>query len=221
MCNWADNAPRNRALRRLARALAGSALLCLGGLAAAGPPASPGLGRPVPPELIRAWDIDIGPDGSGLPPGSGTAAQGEPVFQAKCASCHGEFGEGVGRFPPLVDDGTPLTAERPRKTVGNYWPHATTLWDYINRAMPFGNAQSLTADEVYALVAYILSMNEIIDEDQEMNAQTLPKVKMPNRDGFITATGSDIRAPACMHDCVAQVRITSRAGRYKREQAAK
>jgi cytochrome c len=202
MCNWIESS------LRLALPL-----LCLAGAAVADRAPMPlELGRPVTPAQIEAWDIDVGPDGRGLPPGGGTAEQGEPIFLAKCAGCHGEFGEGVGRYPPLVGDGSPLTAERPRKTVGNYWPYATTLWDYINRAMPFGNAQSLSADEVYALVAYILSMNDLIDEDQEMNAQTLPRVEMPNRRGFITATGTDLHASACMRDCIAPPRISSRAG---------
>lgn len=172
-----------------------------------------GLGQPISESSIAPWNIDAGPDGVGLPKGRGTAAAGEPVYLIKCAACHGEFGEGIGRFPALVADGALLTDDRPEKTVGNYWPYATTLWDYINRAMPFGNAQSLNPNEVYSLVAYILSMNEIIDDDQEMNAESLPRVEMPNRNGFITAREPDIRVRACMHNCLENTGITSRANR--------
>ncbi|RMG36782.1 MAG: cytochrome c [Gammaproteobacteria bacterium] len=174
-----------------------------------------GLGRPISADEIKPWDIDVRPDGVGLPEGSGTAEAGEAIFQTKCASCHGEFGEGVGRFPPLVWDGTPLTADRPRKTVGNFWPYATTLWDYIYRAMPFGNAQSLTSDEVYALVAYVLAMNDLLDEDTVVDAKTLPKIEMPNREGFIRDTGPDIHASRCMQNCVQEVRIISRASQHR------
>lgn len=190
-------------------------LICITGTAYAIDNATPDrpwrLGQPIGDQQIAAWDIDVGPDGAGLPEGQGSATEGEAIFMAKCAACHGEFGEGAGRFPALVSDGTELTAERPRKTVGNYWPYATTLWDYINRAMPFGNAQSLTPNEVYSLVAYILSMNEIIDDEQVINAASLPAIEMPNRHGFITAAGSDIQSKACMHDCVDKVTISSRA----------
>lgn len=174
-----------------------------------------GLGTPMTDKQLVAWDIDVGPDGEGLPKGSGTAKSGEPVFLAKCAACHGEFCEGMGRFPGLISERSSLTTDRPSKTVGSYWAHATTLYDYIYRAMPFGNAQSLSADEVYGLTAYILAMNSIIAEDQVMNAETLPKVDMPNRDGFIVAKGSDIKVDACMQNCVDEVKITSRASRNK------
>ena len=174
-----------------------------------------GLGTPISENDIAAWNIDVGPDGVGLPTGSGTATTGEPVFLAKCAACHGEFGEGMGRFPALVGDKDSLTTDRPSKTVGSYWTHATTLYDYIYRAMPFGNAQSLSADEVYGITAYILAMNDIIASDEVLDAKTLPKVKMPNRDGFIFATGTDIKVKACMKDCVDDVKVTSRASKNK------
>lgn len=170
-----------------------------------------GLGSPTNEKEIAPWNIDVGPDGVGLPAGQGTSQTGEPVFLDKCAACHGVFGEGVGRFRALIGEKSSLTSDRPVKTVGSYWPYATTLWDYINRAMPFGNAQSLSADEVYAVTAYILAMNDIITEDEVMNAETLPKVKMPNRDGFVFATGPDIKVDACMKNCVDKVTITSRA----------
>jgi len=173
--------------------------------------ASYGFGHPVTPTELGTWDIDVGPDGVGLPPGSGTAELGEPVYLAQCAACHGEFAEGRGRFPSLIGSPEVLTSDRPSKTVGSYWPHATTLWDYIYRAMPLGNAQSLTPDEVYGITAYILAMNDIIGYEEELNAENLAQVQMPNRDGFVTATGSDIHVEACMRDCVDAVEVTSRA----------
>lgn len=174
-----------------------------------------GLGTAITEDEVAAWNIDVGPDGVGLPKGSGTATTGEPVFLAKCAACHGEFGEGMGRFPSLVGDKASLTTDRPSKTVGSYWAHATTLYDYIYRAMPFGNAQSLTAEEVYGITAYILAMNDIIASDEVLDAQTLPKVKMPNSDGFIVATDTDIKVKACMQDCVEDVKVSSRASRNR------
>ena len=170
-----------------------------------------GFGHPVNAAEIRPWDIDIAPDGRGLPPGGASAEEGEEIYLQRCAACHGDFGEGMGRFPVLIGSPADLSAERPRKTVGGYWPYATTLWDYINRAMPFGYAQSLTAQQVYAITAYILAVNDIIDSDQIMNAQTLPAVKMPNRNGFIRGDQSDIHATACMANCKDEVTIKSRA----------
>lgn len=170
-----------------------------------------GLGTPITENDVAAWNIDVGPDGVGLPKGNGTAKIGEPVFLAKCAACHGEFGEGMGRFPAMVGDHNSLTSDRPSKTVGSYWAYATTLYDYIYRAMPFGNAQSLSADEVYGITAYILAMNDIISNDHVLDEKNLHKVKMPNRDGFIIATKTDIKIKACMQDCVDEVKVTSRA----------
>ena len=173
-----------------------------------------GFGTPVTENEIAAWNIDVGPDGVGLPAGSATSKQGEPIYLAKCAACHGEFGEGMGRFPAFVGSRDSLTTDRPSKTVGSYWPYATTLWDYINRAMPFGNAQSLTPDEVYGVTAYILAMNDIISEDTVLNAETLPQVKMPNRDGFVMAKGTDIKVEqACMKDCKDKVKVVSHASK--------
>jgi cytochrome c len=145
----------------------------------------PNLGREVKPEEIAAWDISIPPDGSGLPPGSGSAAEGEAVYNAKCAGCHG-VEEIKGPADPLVGGIGSLASMKPVKTVGSYWPYATTLFDYIRRAMPFNAPQSLSNDEVYAVSAYILSLNNIIDPEMRMDAKTLPQVKMPNRDGFVS-----------------------------------
>lgn len=162
---------------------------CIGGAADLGQ--SPHFGRVVTQADIAAWDISIAPDGTGLPPGSGTAKQGEVLFAAKCAACHGPKGVGPAGPPPLggplVGGSGTLTGPSPVKTVGSYWPYASTLFDYVRRAMPFSQPQSLSNDEVYALAAYILSLNGIIDDREVMNAKTLPKVKMPNRVKFFSA----------------------------------
>jgi len=147
---------------------------------------TPGLGKPIAPQDFKAWDRTILPDGTGLPPGSGTAAQGEKLFAEKgCSLCHGEGGKG-GHSNMLV--GSPsLTAPgiSANKTIANFWREPTTLFDYIRRAMPWPAPRTLSDDEVYALCAYLFAANKLIPEDEAMNAQTLPKVKMPNRDNFI------------------------------------
>jgi cytochrome c len=146
---------------------------------------SPDLGRAAPPEEIAAWDISIDPGGAGLPAGGGTARQGEAIFAAKCAACHGEKGAGKPN-DQLVGGGGTLTGDKPPvKTVGSYWPYATTLFDYIRRAMPWPSPRTLSDNEVYALTAYILASNKLIGEGDTMDAKTLPQVKMPNRDNFI------------------------------------
>ena len=152
-------------------------------------PSSFALGRDASPAEIAELDIDFGPDGAGAPPGSGSVAEGKEVYDAKCAVCHGPTGqEGpndrlVGREPR---DGFPFGETRGiRKTVGNYWPYATTVFDYVNRAMPLTSPGSLTTDEVYAVAAYILFLNEIIPENAVMNAETLPAVVMPAWDRFV------------------------------------
>jgi len=142
-----------------------------------------GLGKTIDEVQIAAWNIDVAPSGAGLPPGKATARQGESIYKDKCASCHGNQGQG-GVANRLVGGGA-LNTDKPIKTVGSYWPYATTVFDYTKRAMPHPLPQSLTNDEVYATTAYILYMNKIIGIDDEMNAKTLPLVKMPNWDGFI------------------------------------
>jgi mono/diheme cytochrome c family protein len=144
---------------------------------------APNLGKPLTPADIAAWDINVLPDGTGLPPGSGNAAEGARTYTAKCAVCHGENGKG-GANARLVG-GDPIKDMESEKTIANFWPYATTLFDYIRRAMPWRQPRSLSNNEVYALTAYILSLNKIIGENDTMNAQTLPKVRMPNREGFI------------------------------------
>lgn len=147
-------------------------------------PDSPHLGRPATAADIAAWDLSVYPDGTGLPEGEGTAAQGKALFAQRCAACHGE--EGIGGTADELAGGTsPLDSEHPDKNIGMYWPYATTLFDFIRRAMPMDKPESLSNDEVYALTAYLLHRNNIIGESDEMNARSLPKVQMPNRDGFI------------------------------------
>ena len=144
----------------------------------------PNLGKPIDPAEIAAWDISIIPDGTGLPAGSGTSAQGAQIYVQKCAACHGEHGK--GGISSALATNRPLTSiNAAEKTIGNFWPYATTVFDYIRRAMPWQQPRTLTNEEVYALTAYILALNKVIGEDDVMNATTLPKVRMPNRDGFI------------------------------------
>jgi cytochrome c len=145
---------------------------------------SPRLGRPISPADLAEWDINVLPDGQNLPPGRGTPAIGEKIFAEKCALCHGENGRG-GHAARLVGGPPKASLEPGSKTIPNYWPYATTLFDLIRRAMPFTQPRTLTSDEVYALVAYILAENKLIGADDEMNATSLPKVRMPNRDNFV------------------------------------
>jgi mono/diheme cytochrome c family protein len=144
------------------------------------------LGRTPSAEEIRALDIAIGPDGKELPPGSGTAKEGAQIFAEKCAACHGTTGEG-GVAPRLVGGKGTLTSLHPQKTVGSFWASATTVWDYINRAMPQNQPGSLRPNEVYALTAFLLNRNGIIEESYTLDVKSLPKVQMPNRNGFIPA----------------------------------
>ena len=167
--------------------LAASLLLTYGASAVAAE--TPKLGKPITEAEIAAWDIAAMPDGTGLPPGSGTAAQGAPIYAQKCVACHGEGGKG-GVAPgagPLAGGG-PLTVgiDAP-KTIGNFYGQASTVFDFTRRSMPFNMPLSLTDNEVYALTAYILFLNKIIGENDVIDAKTLPQVKMPNRDGFIIA----------------------------------
>jgi cytochrome c len=146
--------------------------------------AGPNLGKPLTAAELAAWDISIQPDGTGLPSGGGTPAQGAKIYAQKCAMCHGENGKG-GTSSALVG-GAPLTSGiETTKTIANFWGYSTTVFDFIRRAMPWQEPRTLSNDEVYALTAYILSINKLIGENDTMNAETLPKVKMPNRDGFI------------------------------------
>ena len=171
---------RNAAARAVVAAVA------VLGAAHAGAQEGPGLGEPISAEDLAPWDLSIQPDGSGLPAGSGTAAAGAEIYAVKCMACHGEKGAGQPNDRLVGGHGT-LTELAQVRTIGSFWPYASTVFDYIRRAMPFQAPQSLTNDEVYALTAYLLALNGIIDEDEVMNARTLARVRMPNRDGFILA----------------------------------
>jgi mono/diheme cytochrome c family protein len=176
-----------------------------------------GLGRPALPEEIAAWDTDVRPDGKGLPVGKGTPKQGDVIFQAQCAACHGEFGEGAGRWPVLAGGTGTLKADRPDKTIGSFWPDLSTVFDYIQRAMPYGNARSLSNDDVYALTAYLLSMNDIIkDENFELNEKNFTSIKMPNASAFYdddreTAEKQFWKKEPCMTNCRSAPQVTGRA----------
>jgi mono/diheme cytochrome c family protein len=151
-----------------------------------------GVGRAPTPDEIRGLGAAIAPDGGGLPEGSGTVAEGRAVFAARCASCHGPNGEGGGVGAPLVGGQGTLATPKPLKTVGSFWPYATTVWDYVNRGMPFDQPGLLKPPEVYAVVAYILNLNGIIGDDAAMDARSLPAVRMPNRDGFVADPRPDV-----------------------------
>jgi cytochrome c len=176
-----------------------------------------GLGREATPQEVAAWDIDVRPDGQGLPKGSGTVAKGEEIFQAQCAACHGEFGEGKDRWPAVAGGLGTLKNDRPDKTVGSFWPYPTTVFDYIRRAMPFGNAQSLSADELYALTAYVLFLSDVTKDPKfELNEKNLASVEMPNAGQFHdddrekTEKRFWTKQP-CMKDCKKAVEIVGRA----------
>jgi cytochrome c len=162
----------------------GGLVLALSLASPAASSAGPNPGKTVSAADIAAWDTSIMPDGTGLPAGSGTSKQGALVYAAKCAACHGADGKG-GISSALLPGGPIASINAAEKTIANFWPYATTLFDYIRRAMPWQQPKSLTSDEVYALTAYVLTLNNVIGENEVMNARTLPKVRMPNRDGFI------------------------------------
>ena len=175
-----------------------------------------GLGRMAVEEEIAAWDVDVLPDGRGLPEGRGDVYTGEEVFVEKCASCHGDFAEGVGNWPVLAGGFDTLADKDPVKTVGSYWPHLSTAWDYINRSMPFGEAGTLTADETYAIVAYIMYSNDMVDDDFELSHENFTDVEMHNSDGFVVDDRPELeyaqwRAEPCMTNCKPTVEITMRA----------
>ena len=163
------------------------ALVCSAALAE-----SPDLGRVAAPEEIASWDISIGPNGAGLPPGSGTPKQGEAVYVAKCLACHGEKGAGKPNDTLVGGRGTLVGDQAPNKTVGSFWPYSTTLFDYVRRAMPLNESKSLSNEEVYAVVGYLLQLNGVIGENDTINAQTLPKIRMPNADGSVTFVRGEV-----------------------------
>ena len=165
---------------------------------------------------IAGWDIDVRPDGVGAPKGSGNAIDGEEIYVNRCASCHGDFGEGVDRWPALVGGDVTLASHDPEKTTGSYWPYASTIFDYVYRSMPFGEAQTLTHDETYKIVAYLLNMNEIIDEDFVLSEKNIGKIKMPNASGFsLPDPRPDVTkykdGQPCMKNCNVPVKIIGKA----------
>jgi mono/diheme cytochrome c family protein len=190
----------------LSRATLVAGLLALPAMASE--PPQYGLGKTPTPEQIRGWSIAVRPDGQGLPPGRGAVKDGDEVYANSCAACHGTFGEGVERYPRIAGEGK-LTGERPEQTVGTFWPYATTLFDYINRAMPFPSPRMLSADEVYAVTAYVLNLNNIVGDDFVADKDTLPKVEMPNRNGFLWKDPRpDTHDTACMTNCRSSSEIT-------------
>jgi cytochrome c len=192
-----------------------------------------GLGRAATPREIAAWDIDVRPDGQGLPKGSGSVSRGQELYDAQCASCHGTFGEdnqymaiagGVQRGDIERGRAASLSTDQPIRTVGTRLNHATTLWDYIHRAMPFAQPKTLTPDEVYALTAYVLHLNDILPAEATLDEKSILAVRMPNRRGFTTDHGfmkksgrPDVRNTACMSDCAARVTVTSELPAYARD----
>lgn len=173
-----------------------------------------GLGTLATAEQVAGWDIDVRPDGLGAPIGAGNAVDGEEVYADRCAMCHGDFGEGVDRWPVLVGGHETLADADPVKTLGSYWPYASTAYDYIYRAMPFGEAQSLTHDETYQIVAYLLYMNDIIEDDFELNQDNIGKIEMPNQSGFFMPDPRPDGQPKgepCMSNCDVSVAILNKA----------
>jgi S-disulfanyl-L-cysteine oxidoreductase SoxD len=175
-----------------------------------------GLGRTALPQEIAAWDLDVRPDGLGLPDGSGDVLTGEEVFSEHCAACHGEFAEGVDNWPKLAGGKGSLADEDPLKTVGSYWPYLSTTFDYVHRSMPYGNAQTLAPDDVYAIVAYILYSNDLVDEDFVLSKDNFTEVTMPNAGGFFDDNRDTVELPlfsqpACMENCKDSVEITAYA----------
>jgi cytochrome c len=170
-----------------------------------------GYGEPATAEQIAGWDIDVRPDGQGLPPGSGSVEDGEMLYEEQCAECHGSFGEAVGRYPALAGGKDSLLEDRPHKTVGSYWGHTSTLWDYIHRAMPFTAPESLSDDEVYAITAYVLYLNDLVEDDFVLTQDNLASIELPNAGNFIPDQRPDVQNERCMSDCRDPGSITIRS----------
>ena len=173
------------------------------------------LGKIATAEEVAGWDIDVRPDGLGAPVGMGNAIDGEEVYADLCAACHGDFGEGVDRWPELVGGEGSLGTHDPLKTTGSYWPYASTLYDYVYRAMPFGESQSLSYDETYQIVAFLLYMNDIIEDDFDVSHENIGSIEMPNRDGFFMPDprpdAQPVSAEPCMNNCNVATSIMGRA----------
>jgi mono/diheme cytochrome c family protein len=175
-----------------------------------------GIGHVATPQQIAGWDIDVRADGQGAPPGQGSVKAGEKIYLEKCAACHGEFGESAGRWPQLAQGKGTLASSDPVKTVGSYYPYLSSVFDYIRRAMPFGDAQSLSNDELYAVTAYVLNLNDIVDDKFVLSKETWASVKMPNQGGFFDddrekAEKAFWNAKPCMQNCRPPVKITGHA----------
>ncbi|MBF9047004.1 c-type cytochrome [Rhodobacterales bacterium LSUCC0031] len=175
-----------------------------------------GLGRAALPEEVAAWDIDIRPDGLGLPVGSGDVYTGEELYIDNCAACHGDFGEAVGRWPVLAGGYGTLDGEDPHKTIGSYWPYLSTVWDYVHRAMPYGAAQSLSDDDVYAITAYLMYLNDMVDDDFTLSNENFLEVPMDNQQAFFMDNRAETEyavfiGEPCMTNCATSVSITARA----------
>jgi S-disulfanyl-L-cysteine oxidoreductase SoxD len=175
-----------------------------------------GLGRTALPAEIAAWDVAVLPDGTGLRPGRGNVLDGEDLWVDHCAACHGDFGEGAGAWPVIAGGEGTLTRERPLKTVGSYWPYLSTVYDYVHRSMPFGNAQTLSVDDTYAIVAYILYANGLVDDDFELSDANFTEVALPNVDGFYVDDRDAVEVPLftqepCMTNCREAPQVTFRA----------
>ena len=208
-------------MSRSARSFIALALvLALGGPALAQSkseaPRNYGVGHVATAEQVAGWDIDVRPDGQGAPPGRGSVKDGEKVYMEKCAACHGEFGESAGRWPQIAQGKGTLASHDPVKTVGSYFPYLSTVLDYIRRSMPFGDAESLTNDELYAVVAYVLNLNDIVDDNFVLSKETWAQVKMPNSGGFFDDDREKSEkvfwnSNPCMKDCRGPVAITGRA----------
>ncbi|MEP0941141.1 MAG: cytochrome c [Rhizobiaceae bacterium] len=173
------------------------------------------LGREATSEEVAAWNIDVRPDGQGLPEGRGTVAEGEEIWTEQCASCHGDFGEAVDRWPVIAGGEDTLAGDDPVKTVGSYWPYLSTVFDYVNRAMPFTEARSLEPDQVYALTAYIMNINDLVDEDFELSKDNFADQKLPNEGNFFDdnrlSTPVFAKTEPCMSECKPKVKVTMRA----------
>ncbi|MCW5691345.1 MAG: cytochrome c [Pseudolabrys sp.] len=216
-CKWLLG-PRFRGDERRVRLLAIVVLLTLSAPAFAqtAKPQNYGIGTPATAAQIAGWDIDVRPDGQGLPPGKGSVKDGETLYLERCAACHGEFGESAGRWPQLAQGKGTLATHDPVKTVGSYFPYVSSVFDYVRRAMPFGDAQSLTNDELYAIVAFVLNLNDIVDDKFVLSKETWSQVKMPNAGGFYeddrdTTEKAFWNKNPCMKECRPPVKITGHA----------
>jgi len=161
-----------------------------------------GIGHAATPAQVAAWDLDVSPDGRNLPVGQGSVLRGREVFANQCAACHGARGEGGSLGDKLAGGQGTLATPTPVRTVGSYWPYATTLFDYVRRAMPLNAPQSLSNEDVYAVSGYVLFLNGLVAEDTIVSAKTLTQLKMPNRDGFVVDPRPDVRNAGCLRDCI-------------------